>query len=121
VAADPDRARDLRLQRIYGITSDQYEAMLAYQGGVCWICGNPPKKTRLHVDHDHKSGLVRGLLCWSCNRRVLPAARDNACVLTRAAEYLEEPPAQQVIGHVTVPPKPKRKRKRRTTKETSNS
>jgi hypothetical protein len=42
--------------------------MLAAQGGGCAICGAPPKTRRLHVDHDHKTGAVRGLLCYRCNR-----------------------------------------------------
>jgi Recombination endonuclease VII len=51
-----------------GITDADYEALLAAQGGGCAICGNPPKTRRLHVDHDHKTGKVRGLLCHRCNR-----------------------------------------------------
>lgn len=65
----------------YGLTPEQYEASLAEQGGVCAICKKPPKKNRLHVDHDHgcdqehdpKLGCVkcfRGLLCVGCNSRL---------------------------------------------------
>lgn len=99
-ARDPERERDLRLRRLYGITAEQYDEMLEAQGGVCAICERPPGKQRLNVDHDHKTGLVRGLLCWECNRRVLAAARDRAHILRRAAEYLESPPALRVIGEV---------------------
>jgi hypothetical protein len=106
----------MRLRRTYGITAEQYEQMLAGQGGVCAICGTPPKSKRLHVDHDHKTGLVRGLLCWICNRKVLPAARDKSVVLRGAADYLDYPPAPFYIGFVIAPEKPKRKRKRRTKK-----
>lgn len=109
------RARDLRLQRTYGITSEQYKAMFVCQSGKCAICRRPPKKMPLNVDHDHKSGLVRGLLCWTCNHRLLPAAADTPERLARAADYLARPPAVRVIGSITAPPKPKRKR-RRTTK-----
>lgn len=42
--------------------------MLAEQAGGCAICGAEPKTRRLHVDHDHKTGAVRGLLCYRCNR-----------------------------------------------------
>ena len=42
--------------------------MFREQGGVCAICGNPPKKRRLHADHDHRTMTVRGLLCFRCNR-----------------------------------------------------
>lgn len=60
--------RRLLLLARYGITPAQYDAMLVLQGGVCVICQNPPKKTRLHVEHDHKTGRVRGLACHRCNR-----------------------------------------------------
>jgi hypothetical protein len=69
--------------------------------------------TRLHVDHDHKTQLVRGLLCWWCNRKTLPGVKDSPVLATAVAAYLENPPAVRVIGRVLAPPKPKRKRKRR--------
>lgn len=72
-----------------GITEADYNAMLAAQGGGCAICGNPPKTRRLHVDHDHKTGRVRGLLCFRCNR-ALPAYVGAAWLL-RAAMYLLPP------------------------------
>ena len=56
-----------RLKR-YGLTPQDYMKRLKAQGGVCAICGNPPKTQRLSVDHDHKSKRVRGLLCFRCNR-----------------------------------------------------
>lgn len=113
------RARDLRLQRTYGITSEQYEQMRADQRGVCAICKQPPKKLPLNVDHDHESGLVRGLLCWNCNHRLLPTARDDAARLQRAADYLRYPPAVRTLGRIIAPIlKPvKRRRRKSTTKE----
>ena len=51
-----------------GVSDEQYDAMLAGQGGGCAICGNPPKTRRLDTDHDHRTGRVRGLLCHRCNR-----------------------------------------------------
>ncbi len=57
----------------HGITPEQYDAMLAEQGGVCAICGEPPVigfNKRLHVDHDHKTGKRRGLLCMHCNHSI---------------------------------------------------
>lgn len=108
-------AADKRLQRTYGITLAQYDLMLEAQGGRCAICPRTAEScpTRLHVDHDHKTGLVRGLLCWWCNRKLLPGVRDNADFAEGAADYLRNPPAQRVIGAVVAPAKPK-KRKRRT-------
>jgi hypothetical protein len=72
----------------------RYDALLAIQGGVCALCGNPPKEggRRLNIDHDHRGMLeLRGLLCFRCNR-ALPDYVDAAW-LRRAAEYLENPPA----------------------------
>lgn len=65
-----------------------YEAQLARQGGGCAICASTPKSRRLHIDHDHKTGVVRGLLCFPCNRLLLGAHRDPAR-LRAAAAYLE--------------------------------
>lgn len=58
----PKRAKQL------GVTDEEYAAMLERQGGGCAICGARPKTRRLHVDHDHATGKVRGLLCHRCNR-----------------------------------------------------
>jgi len=55
-----------RLEYLYGITLDDYEEILDSQGGTCAICGGTELK-RLSVDHDHKTGRVRGLLCNRCN------------------------------------------------------
>jgi hypothetical protein len=62
--------RKYSLRYGYGLTVEQYDAMLNAQGGVCAICGAPPKdnkKRRLVVDHDHKTEKNRGLLCIKCN------------------------------------------------------
>lgn len=106
--AESPRAGHLR--RTYGITEAQYDVLLKFQGGKCFICRRPPAKRRLEVDHDHKSGLIRGLLCWFCNKKVIGSATDPA-IFARATEYLTDPPARHLIGGVIVPPK---KRKRRT-------
>ena len=76
----PQRARQL------GVTDDDYARLLEAQGGGCAICGATPKTRRLHVDHDHATGRVRGLLCHRCNR-ALPTWVNEGW-LTRAAEYL---------------------------------
>ena len=59
------KRREHRQKRL---TDTEYLALLLRQGGRCAICGNPPKNRRLHVDHDHRTGTVRGLLCFRCNR-----------------------------------------------------
>lgn len=51
--AQADRERDLRLQRTYGINSEEYDKLLESNNGNCWICGFPPSKNRLAVEHDH--------------------------------------------------------------------
>src|SRR5262245_32747027 len=61
-------ARKSHLKRTFAMTQEQYERRLAQQGGGCAVCGRPPKPDKsLHVDHDHETGHVRGLLCFSCN------------------------------------------------------
>lgn len=61
-ARKPTRAKAL------GVSDEQYARLLAAQGGHCALCPNGPKTRRLHVDHEHRSGKVRGLLCHRCNR-----------------------------------------------------
>ncbi len=72
--ANPDRLREnQRRNRLkkYGITPEQYDAMLESQGGVCALCGGPPQYgRRLSVDHCHETDRVRGLLCSYCNTAI---------------------------------------------------
>jgi hypothetical protein len=87
----PRQRRELDLWSNYGITHDQYDAMLVAQDGGCAICGNGGEQSRfgvLHVDHDHETGRVRGLLCDSCNLSI-GKFRDNPAMLRRAADYIE--------------------------------
>lgn len=85
-------SEDLRRQNLqrYGITLEDYESMLTQQGGGCVICGGRRgnKKTNvLHVDHDHVTGEVRGLLCGRCNT-ALGLFQDQPDLLKRAYDYL---------------------------------
>jgi hypothetical protein len=86
-----------RLWVLYRLTPEEYDKILSYQGGVCACCGKTPKAKRLAVDHCHKTGLIRGLLCWPCNHAlgVLKDAQDTA---RRLATYLDSPPATEVLG-----------------------
>lgn len=60
-----DEARRVRLDTQFSITPEEYDLILAEQGGVCAVCKKPPKENkRLAIDHSHRSGLVRGLLCF---------------------------------------------------------
>ena len=63
--------RSKRLEK-YGLTLNDYDAMLEEQQGVCAICGGEPdtRWRMLAVDHDHATGKVRGLLCMVCNTMI---------------------------------------------------
>jgi Recombination endonuclease VII len=81
------------VQKVYDITPEQYAALYAYQGGHCAICEVATGKVRrLAVDHDHKTGEVRGLLCGPCNKDVV--GRLGIEALRRAIKYLEDPPGK---------------------------
>ncbi|MEU7168388.1 endonuclease VII domain-containing protein [Streptomyces morookaense] len=85
---DPSRERERRLWRAYGITGADYRVMGAAQGWRCPVCGEKPSAGgRLVVDHDHVSGLPRGLLHSTCNA-ALGLLADDPAVLERAAAYL---------------------------------
>ncbi len=79
------------LKSRYGITINDYNCLLEKQNKKCAICDmtlNSNSKTKhLCVDHDHKTGKVRGLLCGNCNR-LLGNAKDNVEILQKAIEYL---------------------------------
>ena len=77
--------------KVYGITPIEYAELLLKQDGVCAICKQPSRQTRgrsLAVDHDHRTGKVRGLLCNPCNL-TLGKMQDDPSLLRNAAEYLE--------------------------------
>lgn len=84
---------------MYGLGPGEYAKLLEAQGGACAICGGS-RRERLDVDHDHKTGYIRGLLCKMCNRRLLTAARDSAEILQSAIDYLLEPPAERALKGV---------------------
>lgn len=84
----------------YRLTEAQYDAILEHQGGVCAGCGEPPRGRSLAVDHEHRSGRIRGLLCWHCNRAI-GIARDMAEALSRLGAYLKNPPAPIALGRET--------------------
>jgi hypothetical protein len=97
-------SRESRWLTIYGITAEEYNAIKEFQGGVCALCrrANGARKA-LSVDHDHVTGVVRGALCLPCNRNVLGHARDSIEFFERCIEYLQYPPAVQVIGERIAP------------------
>lgn len=89
--ARPDRKRKMRdayYRRSFGITADEFDEMLAQQGGHCAICSRTPDQVAsMHVDHCHETGRIRGILCINCNQG-LGQFFDDAETLERAAAYL---------------------------------
>jgi hypothetical protein len=91
-AKTPERKavqRNGHLKRKYGITPEQYEALLAAQEGKCKICetDKPGGQGGWHVDHDHDTGQIRGLLCQACNRGI-GFLKDNPVLCYAAGDYL---------------------------------
>ncbi|MEN6550023.1 MAG: endonuclease domain-containing protein [Armatimonadia bacterium] len=87
-ASNYHRRKAYLLKRMYGLEKDAYDKMLVSQWGVCAICGRHPGDGRsLHVDHDHETQKVRGLLCGTCNS-ALGAMLDSPELLEKAATYL---------------------------------
>ena len=78
-------SRHYHLTLRYGIGADEFDELVVQQGGVCAICGRPDPE---HVDHDHETGAVRGILCFNCNGG-LGQFRDSIDSLLTAASYLE--------------------------------
>lgn len=96
----------------YGLTIEDYECLLTFQGGVCAICGRNDGKRRLNVDHCHETGEVRGLLCSGCNGSKLGRLKHDVRLMEERAEelearagrlrraigYLDDPPAKRALG-----------------------
>lgn len=86
----PEWNRKYALKKFFGLTLDQYAAMLIEQHGRCAICGTTKSSNvtkHLCVDHDHGTGKVRGLLCHGCNRG-LGFLKDDVELLAAAIKYL---------------------------------
>ena len=82
----------MTLRQKYGMTLDQYDAMLAAQDGTCKICKSYTAggfSGRFHVDHDHVTSKVRGLLCHDCNVG-LGHFKDDISTLAKAIAYLQD-------------------------------
>lgn len=84
--------RKSNLQKLYGMTLEEYNQLLLAQGGVCAICKGPPsgagsKNGSFHVDHCHKTRKIRGLLCSKCNSG-LGYLQDDLRLVEAAAGYL---------------------------------
>ena len=96
---DPIKKRDENLKRVYGIGIDEYNTLLEKQNNRCAICASTDPKGRksgrgggvdvFYVDHDHKTGNVRGLLCNICNR-TMGYVGENSGVLEEMIKYLQK-------------------------------
>jgi len=96
--------RAQRWQRLYGITEEEYYRILEEQGGVCALCRRANGRSKmLSVDHDHDTGVVRGIICSHDNAAVLGHARDEIEFFERCIDYLNSPPAVRAIGVRVVP------------------
>lgn len=107
-AAVKTRVRLWNLKQ-FGISEDDYYRQLDYQDGRCYICRKKPRSDRrLAVDHDHRTGEFRGLLCGHCNHILLGTFHENVELFQRAADYLTEPPSRKVFTtprrHIDAPP-----------------
>ena len=128
------KAKNAYLLKNYNITYDQYLELSEFQNHRCYICEEPASKFKngMAVDHCHVApAIVRGLLCWKCNR-ALGKFNDNSNHLARAANYINFPPTfvlwgvspitapgrvgskarNRVIAKLNGTPTPKRRRKR---------
>ena len=87
---------DAIIRRQYGISLEEYYKLIEFQGGGCAICGRTqePDGRKLSIDHDHTTGKVRGVLCYSCNR-ALGLFYDIPERLENAANYLRLNPFDQ--------------------------
>lgn len=84
--ADPSRDLNAKRKYRYGVSAEKFQQMCEEQHWCCAICGNPSSR-HLHVDHDHTTGTIRGLLCGPCNQG-LGMFRDDPKRLRSALRYL---------------------------------
>lgn len=87
---DPIGALKRQLKSRYSMTYDEYLLLYQKQDGTCAICGEHRTlggKSGLYVDHDHKNGGVRGLLCPTCNSAI-GKFKDDIMMMYRAIAYL---------------------------------
>jgi Recombination endonuclease VII len=103
-ADHPQQFRDGHLRRVFSLAGAQYQGLLDDQGGGCALCGRAPRAGRpLHVDHNHETGAVRGLLCFRCNVGIGHFGEDTLRIadaiayLTRGRPALEPDRAEREL------------------------
>ena len=85
-----EKDRKNKLKKKYNVTVEWYDTQLKAQNGKCLICESTEgggRSSTLHVDHDHKTEAVRGLLCRSCNTGI-GLFKENTALLKKAIEYV---------------------------------
>ena len=82
------RNKECRLEKLYGITRQEYEVRCKSQENKCMICNI---ETKLMIDHDEATAVIRGLLCRTCNL-ALGLFKHNSYFLRKAAIYLDAAP-----------------------------
>lgn len=99
IAVRKKAAHDKMVQKVYGLEPGDYDRLYEGQGGRCAIagCRATGRVKRLAVDHDHSTGLPRGLLCGPHNQ-VIGYNRDNPDAFRSLADYLENPPARSILA-----------------------
>lgn len=85
----PDKAKSIDLRKEYGIDLAEYRRMHEAQGGVCAVCGDPPRTRALAVDHCHSTGAIRELLCHQCNTAI-GLAKESPERLLALIDYLRK-------------------------------
>ncbi len=89
----PDRAKQYyktaNRRRNYNLEPEEYELLLSKSNNLCMICSSPPKTKSLHIDHDHKTGKVRGLLCHGCNTAI-GLLKEDIEIMKKAIQYIQE-------------------------------
>lgn len=90
---NPERSRrngrNAHYRQKWNLTPEDVDRLIEEQGGVCRLCRKPEQKgIRLSIDHDHKTGRIRGLLCTHCNWRLLGGSGDDPEFYERVVKYL---------------------------------
>lgn len=95
-----DRVKVLKTK--FNLTPEQYRKLVADTGGRCPVCGNKP--TQWHVEHNHRTREVTGVVCGRCNVGALANTYHDIAFVERLLDYLKNPPAQRVLGEIVLVP-----------------
>ena len=96
----PCKERASLLRRKFNLTPQQYKDMVADADTVCPICLKHP--TQWHVEHDHRTGKITGVVCGACNVGALAMTYHDTAFIRRLLDYLEKPPAERIGVFATV-------------------